>query len=150
MPVSASRWVPNLAAQRTGLTAMGIKNTTKVTIRVLNLARVKCPVRTGNLRNSHQMKVTVQEARKQVTGHVFTHVKYARPVHNGRRARTIVPRTKKALAFTWKGRYWVLAKVNQKPVRGNPWMRSALREVAASEGYKMARSPKYVYPVTFV
>jgi hypothetical protein len=138
--------VPNRAAIRTGNDALGVRNTTKVTLRVLNLARVRCPVRTGNLRNSHQMRVEVNSARNHVVGHVFTHVKYARPVHQGRKARTIRPKTKKALRFYWRGKWWVRAVVHQGPVRGQPWLRKALREVAASEGYKISRSPKYNYP----
>ena len=146
MPVSSSRWVPNLAAQRTGLTAMGIRNTSKVTLRVLNLSRVKCPVDTGNLRNSHQMRVSYEPARNHVTGHVFTHVKYARPVHEGRGSRIIRVKRARYLRFFWKGRWWYRKQVHQGPVRGQPWMRSALREVAATEGYKMTKSPRYNYP----
>lgn len=146
MPVTSTKWVPNLAAQVTSLNTMGVKNTTRVTLQVLNRGRVLCPVRTGNLRNSHMMKVTAQPGRRHVTGSVFTHVKYARAVHNGRRARVIRPRKKKALAFNWKGRRWVLAKVTQGPVKGNPWLRRALEEVAVPAGYKMTHDPRYTYP----
>lgn len=138
--------MPNRPGMRAGLTVMAVRNTTKTTLRLLNLSRVMCKVRTGNLRNSHQMKVREEVARNQVVGYVFTHVKYARPVHDGRGARVIRPRRKKALAFTWNGRRWVLAKVTQGPVRGYPWLRRALIIVASQDGYKMTRSPRYNYP----
>jgi len=146
MPVTSSRWVPNRAAIRAGNDALGVKHTTKATLRVLNLARVRCPVRTGNMRNSHQMRVEIDSARNYVVGHVFTRVKYARAVHDGRKSRTIRPVKKKALRFFWKGKWWVRAVVHQGPVKGRPWLRKALREVAASEGYKISRSPRYTYP----
>lgn len=143
MPVTSSRWVPDRPVIATSLTAMGVKNVTKSTLRMLNRARVMCPVDTGNLRNSHQMAVRVVPGRR-VTGEVFTKVKYARAVHNGRRAVTIRPKYRKALHFWWHGREHFAKVVHQPARRGRPWLRTALREVAAADGYKLTRNPKYL------
>lgn len=114
---------------------VGGKSVTKTTIKVLNRARVLTPVDTGNLRASHQFKLTSTPS--QITGEVFTKVKYALVVHNGRRAVTIYPKTKQALAFRWHGQQFVRKSVHQPARRGRPWLTDALREVATSEGYKM-------------
>lgn len=111
------------------------KDVTKVTLKVLNRARVMAPVDQGNLRASHQMRLT--SASNGVTGEVFTKVKYALAVHEGRRALTIYPKNKSALAFYWHGQHMVRRSVHQPARRGKPWLRDALKEVAASEGYKV-------------
>lgn len=111
------------------------KSVVKTTIKVLSRAMVKTPVDTGNLRASHQFKIT--SGANKITGEVFTKVKYALPVHEGRRAITIYPKTKQALAFHWHGQPMVRKSVHQPARRGRPWLRDALREVATSEGYKM-------------
>jgi hypothetical protein len=107
----------------------------KVTLKVLNRARVMTPVDTGNLRASHQFKI--RSSANKITGEVFTKVKYALPVHEGRRPVVIYPKHKQALAFVWHGQPMVRKWVSQPARRGRPWLRDALREVAASEGYKM-------------
>lgn len=111
------------------------KNVLKVTLKVLNRSKVLTPVDTGNLRASHQFKI--KNGATKITGEVFTRVKYARAVHDGRRATIIRPKTKQALAFHWHGQPMVRKWVSQPARRGRPWMRDALREVAGSEGYKM-------------
>lgn len=111
------------------------KDVTRVTLKVLNRAKVKTPVDTGNLRASHQFRITMSA--NKVRGEVFTKVKYALPVHEGRRPVVIYPKTKQALAFRWHGQQVVRKWVSQPARRGRPWMRDALREVAAQEGYKM-------------
>jgi len=107
----------------------------RVTLKVLNRAKVMTPVDTGNLRSSHQFKLT--SSANKVQGEVFTKVKYALPVHEGRRALVIRPNRKQALAFTWHGQPMVRTWVHQPARRGKPWLRDALREVAISEGYKV-------------
>jgi hypothetical protein len=107
----------------------------KVTTKVLNRARVMTPVDTGNLRASHQFKIKASGSK--ITGEVFTRVKYALPVHEGRRPVVIYPKRKQALAFVWHGQPMVRKWVSQPARRGRPWMRDALREVATSEGWKM-------------
>jgi hypothetical protein len=111
------------------------KEVLKTTVKVLNRARVLTPVDTGNLRASHQFKI--KNGATKITGEVFTKVKYALPVHEGRRPVVIYPKTKKALKFTWHGETYFRKWVSQPARRGRPWLRDALREVAASEGYKM-------------
>jgi hypothetical protein len=111
------------------------KDVVRTTVKVLNRGKVLTPVDTGNLRASHQMRIRMSANR--VTGEVFTSVKYALAVHEGRRALVIYPNKKQALAFTWHGRPMVRKWVHQPARRGKPWLRDALREVAAAEGYKM-------------
>lgn len=111
------------------------RDVTRVTLKVLNRARVTTPVDTGNLRSSHQFKLTSTPG--GVTGEVFTRVKYALPLHEGRRPVVIYPKTKQALAFRWHGRPMVRRSVSQPARRGRPWLRDALRDVAADEGYRM-------------
>lgn len=110
----------------------------KVTLKVLNRARVLCPVDEGNLRASHQFKIKNGEGK--ITGEVFTRVKYALPVHEGRRPVVIYPKKKQALAFVWHGQPMVRKWVSQPARRGRPWLRDALREVATSQGWKMQSS----------
>lgn len=114
------------------------KDVMRVTLKVLNRARVTAPVDQGNLRASHQFKLT--QSASQVSGEVFTRVKYALAVHGGRPAVTIYPRTKQALAFRWHGRQYVRKSVTQPARKGRPWLRDALAEVAAAEGYRMSTS----------
>lgn len=111
------------------------KSVVKVTLKVLNRAKVTTPVDTGNLRASQQF--TIKNGASKITGEVFTKVKYALPVHEGRRALIIRPNKKQALAFVWHGQPMVRKWVHQPARRGKPWLRDALREVATSEGYKM-------------
>lgn len=111
------------------------REVTRVTIKVLNRARVLTPVDTGNLRASHQFKI--KSTANKITGEVFTKVKYALPVHEGRRAIVIRPKEKQALAFVWHGRPMVRKWVHQPARHGRPWLRDALREVATNEGWKM-------------
>lgn len=114
---------------------LGGKTVTKTTLKVLNRAKVLTPVDTGNLRASHQFKIT--QSASKVKGEVFTKVKYALPLHEGRRPVVIYPKNKQALAFHWHGQKFVRKWVSQPARRGRPWLRDALREVATSEGYKM-------------
>lgn len=111
------------------------KEVTRTTIKVLNRSKVLVPVDEGNLRASHQFKI--RSTSNGVTGEVFTNVKYALAVHEGRRALTIYPKNKQALAFVWHGRPMVRKWVHQPARRGKPWLRDALREVATGQGYKM-------------
>lgn len=107
----------------------------RVTLQVLNRSKVLTPVDTGNLRASHQFRL--RQSKNKITGEVFTKVKYALAVHEGRRALVIRPKTKQALAFVWHGQPMVRKWVHQPARAGKPWMRDALREVAGHEGYKM-------------
>lgn len=116
---------------------------TKTTLRVLNRARVRCPVDTGNLRNSHQMEITRAMSVGLIYGEVFTKVKYAATVHKGAPGYRIYPTHKKALRFFWKGQETFRKWVYIPPRKGRPWLAEALREIAVPEGYKLTRSSKY-------
>lgn len=111
------------------------KEVVRTTLKVLNRGKVLTPVDSGNLRASHQFRIKTSANR--VTGEVFTNVKYALPVHEGRRAIVIYPKTKQALAFVWHGQPMVRRWVSQPARHGKPWLRDALREVATGEGYRM-------------
>ena len=111
------------------------KDVTRITLRVLNRAKVLSPVDEGTLRASHQFRI--KGTTGKVQGEVFTNVKYALAVHEGRKATVIRPKNKQALAFVWRGRPRVRKWVHQPARPGKPWLRDALREVAAQEGYKM-------------
>lgn len=107
----------------------------RVTLQTLNRSKVLCPVDQGNLRASHQFRI--RQSKNKITGEVFTKVKYALAVHEGRRALVIRPKRKQALAFVWHGQPMFRKWVHQPARRGKPWMRDALREVAGQQGYKM-------------
>lgn len=111
------------------------RDVTRITLRVLNRAKVLTPVDTGNLRAGHQFKISSSNSR--VTGEVYNKIKYALPVHQGRGALVIRPKRKQALAFVWHGQPMVRKSVFQPARRGRPWLRDALREVATQEGYKV-------------
>lgn len=114
------------------------KDVMRTTLRVLNRAKVLTPVDTGNLRASHQFRIKTSS--NKVLGEVFTNVKYALPVHQGRGALVIRPKSKQALAFVWHGRPMVRRSVFQPARKGRPWMSDALKEVAAQQGYKVSSS----------
>lgn len=111
------------------------KDVVDTTIRVMNRAKVMCPVRTGTLRAAHNFKI--RRALAKITGEVFNKVRYALPVHDGSKQHVVYPTKKKALAFVWHGQPMVRRWVNIPAQPGRPWMRDALREVAAQRGYKM-------------
>ena len=135
MPVKSVRVdLYNLVIKET-LHGLAGKDVVRVGMEVFNRAKVMTPVDTGNLRNSHQIKIKQTETK--VTFEVYTRAKYALAVHEGRRPVIIYPNKKKALAFVWHGQPMVRKWVSQPARRGRPWLRDALREVAASEGYRM-------------
>lgn len=129
-----------------GLARIALPRVTRTTVRTLNRAMVRTPVDTGNLRNSHHMAVAVESW--LIRGRVWNTCEYAAPVHEGRRAVTIRPVKKQALAFAWRGQRMVRAVVHQPARRGRPWLREALREVAEADGYRMTRGGKYGPPAT--
>lgn len=135
MPVETVRVDLYLGVIKSVLHDLAGKDVTRVTLKVLNRAKVLTPVDTGNLRSSHQFQLT--SSANKVQGEVFTKVKYALAVHEGRRALVIRPNKKQALAFVWHGQPMVRKWVHQPARRGRPWLRDALREVATSEGYKV-------------
>ncbi len=77
------------------------------------------PVRTGHLRRSITSRVE-----SNTLGRVGTNLRYARAVHQGRRAVTIRPKNKRALF--WKGAAHPVKGVHQKARAGNPFLTNGL------------------------
>lgn len=110
------------------------------TTKVRNRALALCPVNNGRLRASITQEV-ISEPTGPI-GRVGTNVEYALFVHEGTGVYgprgapyTIVPRSKKALAFVWKGApippngrggRHVYKRVMVKGTRPNPFLRNAL------------------------
>lgn len=106
--------------------------------RVVNRAKILCPVDTGRLRASIRGRASrTWTLRPQFT--VSTNVDYAPMVHDGTRPHTIRPRTKQALKFTVGGQV-VFAKVVHHPgTRARPFLDRALREETAGRGYRITQ-----------
>jgi hypothetical protein len=103
----------------------------------LNRSQALCPVDTGNLRATGQSNVTT--AGLVVVGEVVYTADYAAAVHNGRRALTIrSTRPGGMLRFTVGGRTVYARQVHQPARAGRPFLATALREVAAQEGFSVS------------
>lgn len=101
--------------------------------RVANQARADVPVDTGHLgRTIGEGRITTPRPRV-VKGSVHATARYAAPVHDGRRARVIVPVNAKALRFVVGGRVVFAKRVVQGPMKGRPFLRNAGLRVAAAE-----------------
>ena len=104
----------------------------------LNAAKIRAPVDTGQLRNSHKAEpVSVQgdKIRATITADGGAKQNYALAVHEGYPARVIVPRRKKFLS--WKGpegRVFARA-VNHPGAPARPWLRNALQDTAPRMGF---------------
>jgi phage gpG-like protein len=89
-------------------------------------------VRTGSLRSSINFRVA--ESASSVIAAVGTNIKYAGIHEFGgtQGARTIVPKTARALAFQWKGEMRFYKRVERPAVHypERSFLRSALREMA--------------------
>jgi HK97 gp10 family phage protein len=108
----------------------------KTTVRILNRAKILCPVDTGNLRGSLQMKITKKG--DLVIGSVTTNVNYARFVHDGTGPHKIYPRKRGGvLAFPVprSGRIVFARYVNHPGTRARPFLRRAIEEIAPTAGF---------------
>lgn len=105
--------------------------------RVVNRAKILCPVDTGRLRASIKGRASrTWTLRPQYT--VSTNVDYASMVQNGTRPHIIRPRTKQALKFNVGGQV-VFAKVVHHPgTRARPFLDRALTEETAGRGYRIS------------
>lgn len=105
--------------------------------RVVNRAKILCPVDTGRLRASIKGRPSrTWTLRPQFT--VSTNVDYAEMVQNGTRPHIIRPRTKQALKFNIGGQV-VFAKVVHHPgTRARPFLDRALREETADRNYRIS------------
>lgn len=105
--------------------------------RVVNRAKILCPVDTGRLRASIKGKASrTWTLRPQFT--VSSNVDYAPMVHDGTRPHIIRPRTKQALKFKVGGQT-VFAKVVHHPgTRARPFLDRALAEETAGRNYRIS------------
>lgn len=102
---------------------------------VINRAKVLAPVDTGRLRASIQGELTRSwTLRPRFT--VGSNVEYAAYVNDGTRPHIIRPRNARALRFMVGGQVVYARVVHHPGTRANPFLDRALREVAASRGYR--------------
>jgi hypothetical protein len=107
----------------------------RVVRRTYTRSQILVPVDNGLLRASGQ-PVLGRDRGAVVIGSVVYTAEYAAAVHEGRRALTI--RAKKPggrLRFVVDGRVVFARQVHQPARAGRPYLRQALREVAAQEGF---------------
>lgn len=104
--------------------------------RVVNRAKILCPVDTGRLRASIKGRASrTWTLRPQYT--VSSNVDYAPMVHDGTRPHIIRPRTKQVLKFNVGGQV-VFAKVVHHPgTRARPFLDRALAEETAGRNYRI-------------
>jgi len=77
------------------------------------------PFKTGDLRKAHVVEPQGKGAALRAN------TPYARAVHDGRPARTI--RAKKKKALYWKGAAHPVKAVNQPATRGRPWIEDSIQ-----------------------
>ncbi len=100
-------------------------STMRATVLVVEAqGKATSPVKTGTLRRSITNQVSGGGG--AVVGIVGTNVPYAIYVHEGTRARVIVPVNKKALY--WPGARHPVRRVNHPGITANPFLRRALQQ----------------------
>jgi hypothetical protein len=106
--------------------------------KVRTRAVLRCPVRTGNLRNSIREELVVHG--DHIDGTVGTDVAYARWVHDGTGPYTIRPRRPGGvLRFEAGGEVVFATHVRHPGIRAQPFLRQALDEVAEPLGFRIRR-----------
>lgn len=132
----------NLRLNRASLNGEGVSTARRVVARVtrgtFNRSQVLCPVDTGYLRASGQMSGPVTQG-LVVTGAVEYTARYAAAIHDGRRALTIRAKGNGRLRFVIDGQVVYARQVHQPARRGRPYLRTALFETAAREGFRVTR-----------
>ena len=123
----------NQAALNDQVEAIGEQRMRSLQRRIANQARQDVPVLTGNLGRSVGEGDVRVSAPRVVSGSVYATADYAAAVHEGRRARVIVPRQAAALRFVVGGRVVFAQSVRQGPVKGRPFLRNAALRIAAQE-----------------
>lgn len=130
-----------LVLNRPALNGEGVRtaerSVRRVTRRTFSRSQILCPVDTGLLRATGQSNVETRGL--VVSGEVKYTAKYAAAVHEGRRALTIRARPGGKLRFTVGGRVVYATEVHQPARAGRPFLRDALFEVAAQEGFTLSR-----------
>jgi hypothetical protein len=123
------------------------KRVARATRQLLNRARVLSPWDTGNLRGSHEISIRTLTGALKVVGRVTATAKYASYVHDGTRPHVIRPKAARrrpdgkptALKFKMGGRTIIVSKVNHPGTRAQPWLATALYEVAARNNMKVVK-----------
>ena len=116
------------------------KRVNRVVRRTFTRSQILVPVDNGPLRASGGL-VLGQDRGALVVGSVSYTAEYAAAVHEGRRALTIrAKRPGGKLKFTVDGRTVYATSVHQPARAGRPYLRTALQEVAAQEGFVVTRS----------
>lgn len=129
--------VHTLRLDRSSLNGEGLATAERAVRRVtrgtFNRSQVLCPVDTGNLRATGQMDMRTQGL--IVSGSVEYTARYAAAVHEGRKALTIRAKGNGRLKFVVDGRTVYAREVRQPARAGRPFLRDALIETAAREGF---------------
>lgn len=103
---------------------------------ILNAARVRANVRTGNMRAS--LNMTMAAKRESVTGTVGTKVRYAVWVHDGTAPHLIRGKGGGYLKFTVPPGAVLYRRVVRHPgYRGNPFLRQPMAEIAPRKGFQV-------------
>jgi hypothetical protein len=132
--VAHSLTVDRLKLQGVGMDTAR-KAVNRVVRRTFNRSQVLCPVDTGLLRASGRMDLGKDRGMLVIGGVTYT-AEYAAAVHEGRRALTIrAKRPGGKLRFVVDGKVVYAKAVHQPARKGRPYLSTALREVAAQEGF---------------
>lgn len=127
-----------LRLDRAQLQGMGMDEARKAVNRVIRRtftrSQILAPVDTGNLRASGRMDLGKDRGAVVIGGVSYT-ANYAAAVHEGRRALTIRAKGNGRLRFVVDGRVVYARQVRQPARAGRPFLSTALREVAAQEGF---------------
>jgi hypothetical protein len=110
------------------------KAVNRVIRRTFTRSQILAPVDTGNLRASGRMDLGKDRGALVIGGVSYT-ANYAAAVHEGRRALTIRAKGTGRLRFVVDGRVVYARQVHQPVRAGRPFLSTALREVAAQEGF---------------
>ena len=129
----ADEFTLNEKALTDQIQAIGRSRMASLQRRIANQARQDVPVKTGNLGRSIGEGRIGFSGPRMITGSVHAAARYAAAVHEGRRARVIVPRRAAALRFQIGGRTVFAKMVRQGPVKGRPFLRNAAQRVASQE-----------------
>jgi len=113
------------------------KRVARTTRQTFNRARVLSPWDTGLLRGAHSMSVRTVPSRRKVIGTVSAATDYAAAVHEGSAPHIIRPRKKQALKFKIGGRIVIVRSVRHPGARAQPWLATALAEVAGQQNFKL-------------
>ncbi|UJE15677.1 hypothetical protein SEA_LIGMA_22 [Gordonia phage Ligma] len=104
-----------------------------LTRKIANQARMRVPVRTGNLGRSILEDPVTMVGPFRVEGGVTAHAHYAAAVHEGTRPHIIRPRNASVLKFDVGGRTIFAREVHHPGTRARPFLRNAAEQVIADE-----------------